>query len=267
MSETTENIQSQITGKFNEFITNNPNGGKIAMVIGAIVLLVVGVSIIQWAIRSYRAWKQSKVWLLKGTKSAKKGKILFQNPSNPDSTPIYRSDNEVGGLEFTYSMWIFVDDWSYKYGQWKHIMHKGNSTSWPNRAPGVWLHPTENKLRVYTNTFKNVSEFVDVENIPLNKWFHLAVAVRQQDMDIYINGNLLKRKRLEGLVKQNSGDIYLNSFRGFSGFLSNMQYFNYYINFSELDNILETGPSTSTPTDATDTIPPYNAMNYWSNSK
>ena len=79
MSETTENIQSQITGKFNEFITNNPNGGKIAMVIGAIVLLVVGVSIIQWAIRSYRAWKQSKVWLLKGTKSAKKGAVLNQN--------------------------------------------------------------------------------------------------------------------------------------------------------------------------------------------
>jgi hypothetical protein len=101
---------------------------------------------------------------------------------------------------FTYSMWVFIDDMSYKSGQWKHIMHKGNSTSWPNRAPGIWIHPTENKLRVYTNTYKNIAEFVDVENIPINKWFHLAVAVRQQDLDIYMNGNLLKRKRLEGLV-------------------------------------------------------------------
>ncbi len=267
MSDTTTNLQSNITGRFNQFMTDNPSGSKIVMIIGAAIILFIVITLVQWAIRNYRSWKQSKVWIFKGTKSAKRGKIVFQDPKRPDSQPIYRSDNEVGGLEFTYSMWVFIDDMSYKSGQWKHIMHKGNSTSWPNRAPGIWIHPTENKLRVYTNTYKNIAEFVDVENIPINKWFHIAVAVRQQDLDIYMNGNLLKRKRLEGLVKQNSGDIYLNSFRGFSGFLSNIQYLNYYISFSELDSILESGPDTNPPSETTDTIPPYNALNYWSNSK
>ena len=41
---------------------------------------------------------------------------------------------------------MFIDDWSYKYGQWKHVMHKGNESSWPLRAPGMWLHPKENIL-------------------------------------------------------------------------------------------------------------------------
>ena len=65
---------------------------------------------------------------------------------------ILRSENQ-DGMEFTYSFWICIMGLKYKEGEWKHIMHKGSPTSYPNRAPGVWLHPTKNSLRVYMNTF------------------------------------------------------------------------------------------------------------------
>ena len=58
----------------------------------------------------------------------------------------------------------------YKVGEWKHVFHKGNKTSFPNRAP-VWIHPNNNALRIYMNTYDNPLEYVDIDNIP-RKWFH-----------------------------------------------------------------------------------------------
>ena len=42
-------------------------------------------------------------------------------------------------------MWI--DDWDYKYGEWKHVLHRGDEDK-QSVQPGVWLHPTLNKLVV-----------------------------------------------------------------------------------------------------------------------
>ena len=79
-------------------------------------------------------------------------------------------------------------------------MHKGNDSSWPDRSPGVWLHPKKNAMRVYMNTFKHIAEYTDIEDLP-NKWFHVVIAVRQRNLDVFINGNLVKRHNLEGIPK------------------------------------------------------------------
>ena len=42
----------------------------------------------------------------------------------------------------------------------------------PNRAPGVYLHSTKNTMRVYMNTYDDPLEYVDIENLPLRKWFN-----------------------------------------------------------------------------------------------
>ena len=51
------------------------------------------------------------------------------------------------------------------------ICHKGNDSSYPNRAPGVWIHPTKNSLRIYMNTFDNILDYIDVDDVPVKKWF------------------------------------------------------------------------------------------------
>ena len=160
----------------------------------------------------------------------------------------------------------FVDDWAYNRGEWKHVLHKGNDTSYPLRSPGVWFHPDKNVMRVYTNTFSQIMEHVDVENLPHNKWFHVAICVQQKNLDVFINGNLAKRKVLEGLPRQNYGDIYLNSFKGFSGFMSNVRYYQYYIGFNELESLIQMGPSMMPCVDSGET-PPYFSANWWANSK
>ena len=51
----------------------------------------------------------------------------------------------------------------YKVGEWKHVFHKGNKTGYPNRCPGVYIHPTKNTLRIYTNTYDKILEYVDID--------------------------------------------------------------------------------------------------------
>ena len=239
----------------------------ISKIVKAFVIIIVVMFLINMAKRiyiGYEKWSSGSPWILKGTKDAKKRMLILQDPSKEGAITINRSENEYGGLEFSYTMWMYIDDWSYKYGQWKHVMHKGNETSWPLRCPGIWLHPKENAMRVYLNTFKNIGEFADINNLPLNKWFHVAVAVRQRNLDIFINGNLAKRHTLEGIPKQNASDIYINSFRGFGGYLSNMRYYDYYLSFAELDSQLQRGPSNMPCIDSQE-VPPYFTPNWWAN--
>ena len=99
----------------------------------------------------------------------------------------------------------------------------------------------------------------------LIKWFHVAVSVKQRNLDIFINGNLIKRHKLSGLPKQNYGDIYITQFKGYDGLLSNMRYFNYYLDFSELNDIVNIGPSSVMEEAAQASKPPYLSYNWWAN--
>jgi len=177
---------------------------------------------------------------------------------------LYRSSNEEAGIEFSYTLWFLVQDFAYKKGEWKHIFHKGNSTSYPNRAPGVWLHPNKNSLRIYLNTFSNILEFADIENIPIKKWVQLSIVVKQNTLDIYVNGNLKKRHVTPSLPRQNFGDVWINLFGGFDGYLSKLRYYQYAITYEDVEKIVKEGPSNDACGD-TNELPPYLSDKWWHN--
>merc|ERR1711991_242911 len=120
----------------------------VVKVIVITILIMFLVNIGKRIYKGYKKYSEGSPWILKGTKDAKKRMILLQDPSRMGSKTLGRSENEYSGLEFSYAFWMHIDDWAYKYGQWKHVFHKGNSSSWPLRAPGVWLHPKKNSMRV-----------------------------------------------------------------------------------------------------------------------
>lgn len=68
-------------------------------------------------------------------------------------------------------------------------------------------------------------------------------------MDVYVNCNLKKRQKLAGVPKLNEGDLYINNYGGFNGYLSRFRYYNYAIDPFELDLICKMGPSENTPMD------------------
>lgn len=241
---------------------------QLLLVVVATLLFLIVYKIIQTIVDQVRADREGKPYLVPATKDAQRALRIEQNPLNPNSSNVIelrRSRNEHDGLEFTYSWWTFISDYNYKKGEWKNVFFKGNSTSWPLRAPGVWLHPTENTMYVYMNSYGDIQNEVSIPNIPVGKWFHTSLIVEQNRMSIYINGYLKERKMLVGIARQNFGDVWINAFGGFSGYLSRMRYYDYAVELSQVQADVTRGPDMELPY-SEQQQPPYLAPYWWVNN-
>ena len=246
-----------------------PSEDSIMWTILKTILYIIIFVTILWVIKYfYTAYESSIInspFLLSGTKNAKHGLVISQDPKNTNYIPILPSEGR-DGVEFSYSFWIEIEDFTYKNGQWKHVFHKGNASSYPNRAPGVWIHPNSNALRVYMNTQEQILEYVDIDNIPTRKWLHVVLVLRNKILDVYVNGYLKVRKELSSIPRQNNGDFWVNMFGGFEGYLSNIQYFNQAVTFNTIQTLMKSGPSSDNCMD-TGEAPPYMDNNWWFTTK
>lgn len=234
------------------------SGTMRVVVIGVFILLVLMLAWFAYSIVvDYYNLRSDEPYLVKGTK-------LGRNALTVPGNKVPLSVDGQYGLEFSYTMWIYINDWSYRAGKWKHILHKGNDTAMPLQAPGIWLYPDENKLAINMNTFHSVKESCDISNIPVNKWFHISVVVVGRYIDIYVNGRLKRRCEFQGVPKQNYGDVYINQFGGFDGFLSNVRYFNSALPIWRIEQVVREGPDSGACIDDKLTKPPYLASDWWS---
>ena len=233
------------------------------------VLKLIGIAVVTFLImygirRFLKSQQQARIeapFIIKGSNSGKNSIVVSQNPAEDNSITLYRSDGEEGA-EFTYTSWLLIQNMEYKVGEWKHIFHKGNKTSFPNRAPGVWIHPNNNALRIYMNTYENPLEYIDLDNIPVRKWFHIAISLNHKYLDVYFNGQLRKRKELDSLPRQNYGDFWAGLFGGFEGYISKLQYHRKALDYKEIENIVREGPSKDACGD-TGEYPPYLDDSWW----
>ena len=242
------------------------SGSIVAQVLLSIIIIMIIIFIykfIRGIIERTTLWRQSRIPINNGETICPKTSLII-----PGSR-FHKSKNELGGVEFSWAFWMYIEDWSFKYGQWKHILHKGNSSSWPNRGPGIWLHPKENIMRFYMNTYDSIAgNYIDIPSIPVKKWFHVVFSVNQITMDVHINGTLRKSLKLSSLPKQNFGDVFVMAFRGFDGYLSRLTYYNYLIPYSEIDGLVSQGPAKVDCQDKQlkKEIPPYLTPNWWINT-
>ena len=246
----------------NNKVSKKSNIIKIVIIIAilvAVILIMYGINrLVKYLLYS----KNNKPWILKRTVNGKNSQIITQDPRNDNSVTLYRSDNQEGGAVFSYSFWFVIENMDYKYGNWKHMFHKGNRTGNPNRAPGVWVHPDKNAIRIYMNTFNEMYEYIDIDNIPIKRWVHCAIILNGKFLDVYINGYLRKRLELSSMAKQNFGDLYLSMNGGFDGYLSKMRYYRKALGYHEIESITKEGPSNLACVDSGQ-LPPYLDDDWW----
>tara|TARA_Y100000389_G_scaffold87533_1_gene84048 strand:- start:11 stop:1537 length:1527 start_codon:yes stop_codon:yes gene_type:complete len=76
--------------------------------------------------------------------------------------PIEVTGNDVipskNGYQFTYSFWMFINNWEYNYGKLKHVFHKGND-NFTFASPGIWLHPEKNELIILMDSSQEENYF------------------------------------------------------------------------------------------------------------
>ena len=141
--------------------------------------------------------------------------------------------------------WMYVKDWNYGYGKPKSVVKRPDSTNGAVMNPHISLHPTDNSLQISVSVYpateggsgkaqpapaghsgSSDDVFVcEVPNIPLQTWFSVSVTVFGRNMDIYIDGKLVKSCFLSGVPKPAVGDIQLTPDGGFSGNICNFYHY------------------------------------------
>ena len=206
-----------------------------------------------------------------------------------NAIPIGLSVNERTGIEFGYSFYLFVSPTNFTGEQkLRHVFHKGYPTPWPLMGPGVFVWGHTNIMRVVMNTHKNPYTYVDIKNIPVQKWFHVVLNCYKGNLDVYLNGSLANRVYYKDTVPyQNFEELIifsqakLETLRNpviaaipegesipidgaVQGLISNMKYARYAFSIREIQSLMTEGPSKKTRSSTMET-PPYLADDWWAN--
>ena len=234
---------SDYTTMSSEFLESNSYIARTAFVLLIVftffVLLRLGTIMIKYFVG--RSTDPTKV--VDGMINGNDVKTIPQGPGEPN---IYRSNNELTGIEFTWSVNLYVKDQTTTSLSNIHIFSKGsipvqdapNSTI--NKAPGLYLNKSANSLVVYMDTLTGPSsnETITVDNIPHNKWLNVIIRCKNRVIDVYVNGQIAKSQVLSGVPKQNYGSVYVFKDQQFTGYLSDLLYYKHALTINEINSLM-----------------------------
>jgi hypothetical protein len=169
------------------------------------------------------------------------------------SSSLAQTDNGTPDTNFTYSIWFYINDWNYRYGESKILYGRMGDPSAAGAdsnsaagikamspSPVVVLGDISNTLSVFLSlypgtdstssvtTSPSVVHTCSVENVPIQKWVNLLISVYGRTLDVYLDGKLVRTCVLEGVVNvsnASTSNVYVTPKGGFSGWTSKFQYY------------------------------------------
>ena len=186
------------------------------------------------------------------------------------ATSLATNGSSVPSTNFAYSVWFYINDWNYRYGESKVIFGRmgASSPSGGGSVPGVngidpcpavVLGAVENNISVSLGCYPGLDQeptttggntvvhTCTVANIPIQKWVNLIVSVYGRSMDMYIDGKLVRTCLLPGIASvNNNANIYVTPAGGFSGWTAKLQYYPDALNPQQAWNIYSQGYSNWT---------------------
>ena len=208
-------------------------------------------------------------YTLTGVKDAKLSTTI-------SSEDLEATDPGMPASNFSYSVWIYVNDWNYRYNKPKVIFGRMASTgdaqldsdvagvNGLGPCPVVTLSPIQNNLTVSLTCFPGISDQVElnedngittdktsvvhsctIANISIQRWVNFTMSVYNRTLDLYIDGKLVKTCLLPGIAKvSTTSKLFLTPMGGFAGWTSRLQYYANALNPQEVWNIYARGYDT-----------------------
>lgn len=237
-----------------DFLQSNSLIAKFVFLILVLIIFMILLNLGIYLI-SYFLLPTRNPYVVKGLIDGGKKMVITQDPKLGKSVTVYRSKNEDRGAEFTWTCWLKID--SLQNGtatEFQHIFSKGGVIQTTEKAkfavngPGVYLRSItdasgEGTIQIVMDSTDGSTQKIDIDGIPINRWFNLAIRLQNKVLDVYINGAIAKRLAFSSLPKQNYGDIYVCQNKGFTGSLSDLRYFDSALNVFDLTNIAMAGPN------------------------
>ena len=279
-----ENVSNQISKvtsiSFKDFVSSNSLISKVAF---TLLVMFIFFLLLKFSITFIpRLFKESSSpYIFNGTIEGSHSVVVPQDPKYDNAIPILRSVNEKNGIEFSWSLWMFLDDNAVSNGNTNiHIFHKGDSHTTGDlhkiAAPGLYLDGQNNNLLVTMNTHNSGKdddklEKIEVSGVPMNKWVNIIIRVKNRRIDVYINGTIKRSVELNGVPKQNYGEIFIaqNTSPSLQGSkLSNLRYHDHALNVYDIQKLVQSGPNRKLVTSSamTDNSSSYLAFDWYYNN-
>ena len=190
------------------------------------------------------------------------------------------TQNATGNANnFAYSIWFYIEDWNYRYGENKVIFGRmSNSSSSVSTGsisgisgvdpcPLVYLDSMENNVIIALGCYPGADQLpinldngintnppasnaqvklCQVNNVPIQRWVNLLVSVYGRTLDVYMDGKLVKTCLLPGVAMINTNsNVYITPNGGFNGWTSKLQYWANPLNPQQAWNVYAKGYGTS----------------------
>ena len=190
--------------------------------------------------------------------------------STIDASSLATNGTDVPSSNFAYSVWFYINNWNYRYGEDKVIFGRMGAMSGSGKGsvpgisgldpcPAVVLGAVENNISISLGCYpgadqqptttggNTVVHTCSVANVPIQKWVNLVLSVYGRSMDVYIDGKLVRTCLLPGVASvNNNAKIYVTPLGGFEGWTSKLQYYPNSLNPQEVWNIYTRGYSSWT---------------------
>lgn len=240
----------------------------IVVLIAFFLLMNLGIYLISWF-----ATTDKSPYIFKGKYATTVKKHIRQNPKLMNGKPIHRSNNEDKGIEFTWSSWLKLDGLPETENDIYHIYNKGSeptnsvATSYdddePERddenndkyalknCPGLYVTDVSGdtsslQLNIKIDTLGGNESVIPIVDLPIKRWFHLAIRLQNKIIDVYVNGTITTRVPFTEIPEQNYGDIFVG-YDNYNGSISNLRYFDSALSVFQISNIVMSGPDLSNP--------------------
>mgnify|MGYP001322584340 CR=1 FL=1 len=260
---TSSGSDSTINSASKDFLQSNNLITKFAFILG---ILIIFMYVLRFVI-SFIGWMftpSNSPYLIKGISDANDSRTINVDPNEYKSKPIMRSNNELKGIEFTWSVWLYINELS-SGGNYKPIFVKGDTTTtygdlYLNSGPGLYISTTNNvdngniknqikvAMNVYNQAAQEKGDLIDeviVGDIPHKKWVNVMIRCEGNMLDIFINGMIVKRQKLKGIPRQNYHNIHVSpDGPPFDGYISDLRYWNESLGTNAIYNIISNGPNT-----------------------
>jgi hypothetical protein len=240
-----------------------PSSGSMLMpILGGIVLILIGMVFFNYIQK--REGQPGIPFLDDISKSS--GDKTPTPVDGKTKTVIPAGDIPIGvGADYGIQFWMYIANWDYRFGQDKDILKRVAPNDPSVVGPRIFLAPTENTLHVRLSLYPanqqagsaepGVSSTGDsftcsVENVPLQSWFSVSVTVFQRNLDIYINGRLVKSCVLPGIPKPAVGDVILADNGGFAGSICNVHGYSVMLNPDDAKSFHAKGTTCAPPAEA-----------------
>lgn len=155
-----------------------------------------------------------------------------------------------GSNNYSYGIWMYVDDWNYRYGEPKVVLGRSESDKMgdSNPSPSITLGPLQNDLTIAVTTYPTKTSTTPhvhncvIKNVPLQKWTFVLISLYGRSLDVYLDGKLVRTCVLPGVAKVNKvAPVKITPNGGFAGYTSKFMYYDGPTNPQEAWNIYRRG--------------------------